>query len=133
VVFDFVADERNNYDPAISAAELLTGEPIGVGTRFRCTSTSRRRVELTVEIIDYDRPHRFVANTRLAGMDITSTLRFEAADGDSTRLHWASRLQPHGFLRVLAPLLGPLGRRQARTIWTGLKRTLEAHPDGAAR
>jgi hypothetical protein len=58
-VFDFVADERNNYDPTITAVELLTPEPIGVGTRFRCTSTRRSRpVEMIVEIIEYDRPHR---------------------------------------------------------------------------
>jgi hypothetical protein len=50
VVFDFVADERNNYDPTIDHTALLTGEPIRMGTRFRCTSIrGRRTVDMIVE------------------------------------------------------------------------------------
>lgn len=129
VVFDFVADERNNYDPSIHDAELLTGEPIGAGTVFRCTAAGRRPVAMTVEIVDYDRPRRLGTVTRLAGMDITSTLEF-APEGDTTRLHWRSDLRPHGLLRPLTPLLALLGRRRTRAIWTGLKHTLEAQPTG---
>lgn len=76
VVLDFVADERNTYDPSIHDAELLTGEPIGAGTRFRCITTGRRPVGMTVEIVEYDRPHLLGTVTRLAGMDIASTLEF---------------------------------------------------------
>ena len=77
-VFDFVADERNSYDPTVTDVELLTPEPIGAGTRFRCISTSRGRpVDMIVEIIEHDRPHRLVTTTHLVGMDITSSLRFD--------------------------------------------------------
>ena len=131
VVFDFVADERNTYDPSIHDAELLTGEPIGAGTRFRCITTGRRPVGMTVEIVEYHRPHLLGTVTRLAGMDITSTLEF-APQGDTTWLHWSSDLRPRGLLRPLAPLLTLLGRRRTRAIWTGLKHTLEGQPAGAA-
>ena len=91
IVFDFVADERNNYDPSVDQAELLTGEPLGVGTRFRCTSTGRRRpVVMTVDIVEYDRPRRLGTVTRVAGMHIISTLAF-TPEGDGTRLHWTPR------------------------------------------
>lgn len=82
---------------------------------------------MTVEIVEYDRPHRLVTVTRLAGMDITSSLRFKP-DGDSSRLHWSSELHPHGFLRLLTPLLVVFGRRQTNAIWANLKQTLGAHP-----
>ena len=37
-VYDFVADERNRYDPRIRRAEKLTQRPVGDGTRFRAVS-----------------------------------------------------------------------------------------------
>jgi hypothetical protein len=101
VEFDFVPDERNNYDPSIHHSELLTGEPIGSGTRFRCTSTrGRRSLDMIVEITDDDRPHRLRTTTHLAAMDITSDLRFEPHE-ESTLLRWVSDLQTHGPLRLL--------------------------------
>lgn len=124
IVFDFVADERNNYDPTIDHTELLTGEPVGVGTRFRCASTRRRPVEMTVEIVEHDRPHRLVTVTRVARMDITSTLTFQSEGGD-TRLEWSSELYPRGFVRALTPLLALFGRRQTAAIWANLQPALE--------
>ncbi|MGE5579445.1 MAG: SRPBCC family protein [Bacillota bacterium] len=124
-IFDFVADERNNYDPGIRHTELLTEEPIGVGTRFRCESVSMgRAAEMVVEITEHERPKRFASSTHLASMDIHSTLVFEPADG-GTLMRWSSSLEPHGLLKLLAPLLAAAGKRQTSAIWTNLKRTLE--------
>ena len=33
---------------------------------------------------------------------------------------------PQGLVQALGPLVGPLGHSMERTIWTGLKRKLEA-------
>lgn len=132
-VFDFVADERNNYDPTIHHAELLTGEPIGVGTRFRCTSIrGRRSVDMIVEITVYDRPCRLSTITHLARMDITSDLRFEPA-GEDTLLRWTSDLQVHGPLRLLTPVIAAVGRRQTATIWNYLQASLQTGPDKIVR
>jgi hypothetical protein len=38
-------------------------------------------------------------------------------------------LQPSGMLRMLSPLVANTGRRQERTIWTGLEDHLEAPPN----
>jgi hypothetical protein len=39
VVFDFIADSRSEptYNPDMRSVTLLTGEPMGTGTRFRAT------------------------------------------------------------------------------------------------
>jgi hypothetical protein len=56
-VFDFVADERNIYDPRIRHAEKISQGPIGVGTRFRTESRSAgRSVAMIVEVTTYERP-----------------------------------------------------------------------------
>jgi carboxymethylenebutenolidase len=128
-VFDFVADERNRYDPRILNSEKLTVGPIGLGTRFRSEMASLgRTVSMTVAITAYDRPHLVATTSRLTGMAIHSTLRFEPS-GTRTRLHWQSQVEPVGAMNVLSPVLGILGRQQMAPIWTGLKRTLERKGD----
>lgn len=125
VVFDLVADERNRYDPRILDAALLTDGPIGAGTRFRSvTGTARRPVEMSVEITEYDRPRRLASTTRTTGMVIDTTLVFEPT-GSGTRMRWSTHLRPRGAFRLLAPVLGPIGRRQMRRIWDGLRSQLE--------
>ena len=58
-VFDFCADLRNEliWNPNAKHVELLTDEPIGVGTRFRARWTNAG--EVTVEMIEFDRPRRW--------------------------------------------------------------------------
>jgi hypothetical protein len=53
LVFDYVADQRNEpiYNPRMLRSEKITDGPIGVGTRFRATTRSGRRVvEMLIEI-----------------------------------------------------------------------------------
>jgi hypothetical protein len=57
-------------------------------------------------------------------MEIHSALTFEPV-GEATRVTWASELEPRGWLRLLRPILGLVGRRQAASIYSALKRTLE--------
>ena len=40
-------------------------------------------------------------------------------------MRWSWRLRPRGALRLLSPVIGSIGRRQERRIWTGLKRHVE--------
>ena len=135
VVFDFVADERNLYDPQIQHAELLTGGPVGVGSRFRSVgATFGRPVEMIVEITEHQRPRRLATTTHLSWMDIHSTLTFEPDGSASTRMRWTSDLRPHGPLRALAPLLALFARQQGARIWAGLQDRLDDPPpaDGPA-
>jgi hypothetical protein len=127
-VFDFVADERNEprYNPQMRQAEQTSAGPIGVGTTFRAVSTSRgRRVVMTITFTEYQRPRRLTSATHLSTMDIQGTLTFDPVP-EGTRMRWSWNLQPRGMLKLMTPVIALIGRRQERTIWTGLKRYLEA-------
>ena len=126
-VFDFVADERNEprYNPGMLRAELLTPEPVGLGSRFRAEMRTRPRpVVMTTENTGYDRPRRLASTTRLSTMDIQGTLTFDPVAA-GTRMRWSWGLQPRGLLKLLTPVVARNGARQERAIWTGLKRVLE--------
>ena len=47
-------------------------------------------------------------------------MTFEAIPG-GTLMAWDWKLEPHGCVRMLGPLVGRMGRRQEERIWTGLK------------
>jgi Polyketide cyclase / dehydrase and lipid transport len=124
-VFNFVADERNVYDPRIVRAEKLTDGPVGKGTRFRSEMKRAGRItELIVELTAFERPRRLASTTYAPSITIHTTRVFEAVP-EGTRMRWLSRLEPHGFLRVLAPILGVIAGRQERKINDRLKHALE--------
>lgn len=127
-VFDFVADERNEprYNPHMCSAEQTSAGPIGIGTTFRVESTSRGRpVAMTITYTDYERPQRLRSLTRLSTMNIQGTLTFDPVP-QGTQMRWSWELEPRGILKLMAPVIALIGRRQERSIWTGLKRYLEA-------
>jgi uncharacterized protein YndB with AHSA1/START domain len=127
-VFDFVADERNEprYNPRMVRAEMLTPEPVGLGSRFRAEMRTRPRpVVMSVEFTGYDRPRRLASTTRLSTMDIQGTLTFDPVPV-GTRMRWSWQMRPRGLLKLLTLVMAGIGRRQEEAIWTGLKRVLEA-------
>ena len=127
-VFDFVADERNEprYNPRMLRAEKVSDGPIGVGTQFRAeTATRRGSAEMTIEITRYERPRRLESSTRLSNMDIEGALTFDPVP-EGTRIQWVWDVRPRGALRLMGPIISRMGERQERTIWTNLKRVLEA-------
>jgi uncharacterized protein YndB with AHSA1/START domain len=66
MVFDFVADERNEpkYNPDLLRSEMVTDGPIGVGTKFTAVHEARcRPIEMTIEVTEYDRPRRMGSTT----------------------------------------------------------------------
>jgi hypothetical protein len=124
-IFDFVADERNNYDDRLVTAVMLTPEPVGLGTRFRCVTKARGRpVEMIVEIIAYERPRTLGSRTRGPGIKIDSEMRFEDTAA-GTRISWAWDVEPSGALRLVSPALGVIARRQADRLWSGLRTAME--------
>lgn len=129
-VFDFVADERNEplYNREMLRCELISDEPIGVGSRFKAIMSMRGKpVEVTIEFTVYDRPHVLASVSRVSSMDIEGQLVFEPIP-DGTRMHWSWKLTPHGFLRLMTPLVARMGRQQERRIWTNLKHYVEERP-----
>lgn len=124
VVFDTVADSRNepSFNTAMSQVELLTPGPVGLRTRFR--ARMRPRMDMVVELTEFDRPNRLGSLTTSSMMETSGTLTFHG-DGEATVMAWDWQLRPKGWFRLVGPLVGPLGRRMERTIWTGLKDKLE--------
>jgi uncharacterized membrane protein len=133
-VFDYVADQRNEpiYNPRMLRSEKITDGPIGIGTRFRATTQSGwREIEMLIEVTEYQRPRRFGSRTTMSSADVDGGLTFEPVNG-ATRMSWSWDVRPRGSLRILAPLVARLGRRQEQTIWTALKDQLEGPRMGEA-
>jgi hypothetical protein len=103
----------------MTSVELLTPPPIGRGTRFRARM-GRAGTQMLVELTEFDRPHRLGSRTTSSMMETSGTLNF-AAEGNGTVMGWDWQVRPKGWMR----LLGPLGSRMERRIWTGLKSQAE--------
>jgi hypothetical protein len=134
VVFDYVADQTNEpaYNPAMVRAEKVTDGPIGTGTRFMSAVRSGRRVaEMVIETTTYDRPRLLTSTTTMEQMDIEYTLTFDPVV-EGTRMRWIGDVRPRGGLRLLGPLVGWLGTRQERRIWSSLKDHLESSTAGGS-
>jgi uncharacterized protein YndB with AHSA1/START domain len=127
-VFDLVADERNEpkYNPRIARAEKLGDAPVGPGTRFVAEPKGMgARGEMTLQVVDYDRPHRLVSSVRSSYMKVDGTLTFAEVDG-GTRLRWDWDMGLVGPMRVLSPVLALVGPRWERRNWVGLKEYMES-------
>ena len=124
-VFDTAADSRQepSFNPAMTEVELLTPEPIGLGSRFRARM-GKAGTDMQVELTAFDRPHRLASITTSSMMETSGTLTF-TPEADATVMTWDWQVRPKGWFRLLEPLVGPMGRRMERGIWTGLKRKLE--------
>ncbi|HYM97134.1 MAG TPA: SRPBCC family protein [Candidatus Sulfotelmatobacter sp.] len=129
-VFDFVADERNEpkYNPEMTLAEMVTPEPIGLGSKFHAVMTGARAADMTIEFTEFDRPRRLGSSTHISNMDINGTLIFEA-QGNSTKMKWLWNIEPRGFLKLLGPIVRRMGERQESANWNSLKSVMEAQPD----
>jgi hypothetical protein len=130
VVFDFVADERNEpaYNPGMLRAEKVTDGPVGQGTRFHSAIRSMGRpLEMDIELTEYQRPTRLISVTTMSSADIRGGLSFEPDPG-GTRMRWSWEVKPKGVFKVLTPVLARRGKRQEEAIWAGLKEHLEEIP-----
>ncbi len=128
VVFDIVADERNEprYNPRIVRAEKVSKGPVGRGARFVAEPKSMgSKGEMTLEVVEYDRPHRLHNVVRSSYMQVDGLLTFAEVDG-GTRLSWDWDMDLVGPMRVLSPVLAVIGPRWERRNWVGLKDYLES-------
>lgn len=133
-VFDFAVDERNEpqYNPNMRRAEVITDGPIGVGTMFQSEVVSGGRpVGMSGVITAYERPHRYALAVHMSVMDIQGDVTFDPAP-KGTKMRWAWEVTPRGVFKLLAPIMAPVGRRQERAIWAGMKRVLEKRSVAAA-
>ncbi|WP_242448538.1 SRPBCC family protein [Cellulomonas sp. WB94] len=126
-VFDLVADQRNepSFNPKMTEATMLTDGPLGVGTRFGAKVLSRGKpLPVTIEYTAFDRPHRIVSRSVMADAIAEGHVQCDPTPS-GTRFSWDWTVTVSGPGRFAGPLVGVIGRRQERTIWTSLKHHLE--------
>jgi uncharacterized protein YndB with AHSA1/START domain len=127
-VFDMVADERNEprYNPRIVRVEKVSEGPVGAGARFVAEPKSMgSKGEMTLTILEYDRPNRLRNVVRSSYMRVDGALTFEKTPG-GTRLRWDWDMRLVGPMRVLSPMLALIGPAWERRNWEGLKEYMEA-------
>jgi uncharacterized protein YndB with AHSA1/START domain len=127
-VFDLVADERNEprYNPRIVSAEKVDDGPVREGSRFVAEPKGMgTRGRMTLEILEYDRPHRLHNRVRSSYLEVDGTLTFEEAEG-GTRLRWDWDMALVGPMKVMSPALAVMGPPWERRNWVGLKQYIES-------
>jgi hypothetical protein len=83
---------------------------------------------MTIECTGFDHPRRFATRSEMAGSVGEGELRCNPVAG-GTLFSWDWQVSVTGPARISGPLIGVVGRRRERRIWSGLKRLLE---DGQA-
>jgi hypothetical protein len=127
-VFDMVADERNEprYNPRVVRAEKVSKGPVGRGARFVAEPKSMgTKGQMTLEVLEYDSPHRLHNVVRSSYMQVEGTLTFDEVEG-GTRLRWDWDMGLVGPMRLLSPMLALVGPGWERRNWVGLKQYMES-------
>jgi uncharacterized protein YndB with AHSA1/START domain len=96
-VFEFCSDLRSElqWNPKVKYVEKLTDGPVRVGTRYRARWANSGPT--TVEVVQFDRPHRWETTATARGMGI----RFQGMVTDAG---------PGARYRLLAGVPRPSGR-----------------------
>jgi uncharacterized protein YndB with AHSA1/START domain len=138
-VFDYLADFSNaaEWDPGITEATDVTGEPIGPGSRFHLVAMFLgRSVHLEYEITTYEPPRRVVLEAdeeRLHAVDMMDVL----PEANGSRITYRAELTAKGAVgRLLDPALGLAFRRIGDRGAEGLRQVLNrdtTNRDGAGR
>ena len=121
-IFDTLADIRNEtqWNSRVSSAELLSAEPIGMGSLFAIVNGG---TAYDVTITTYDRPSS-LAFEASGNPDLTVGYALTSTD-DGTELQSDFDFRPKGLLKVLFSLLAPVIRRDVPKQYASLKRLCE--------
>ena len=121
-VFDVLADLRHEteWNSRVSKAELLSGEPVGLGSRFAIVNGG---TSYDVTTTTFDQPSRLVFEAKgKPNLTITYAL---ARTADGTELESELDFRPTGALKALFFLLAPVIRRDVPKQYASLKALCE--------
>jgi uncharacterized protein YndB with AHSA1/START domain len=123
-VFRVVADAGNfaDWNPTIRSSRSLDDQPPGNGSRFEWDLRGFGKVVQEFE--------EFERNVRVRIVPHIKTLegghRFSfTVDGDGTRIDHELEMNPKGIFRVLAPMMGIIGRKNLRDTANALQSFLD--------
>jgi uncharacterized protein YndB with AHSA1/START domain len=124
-VFEFCSDLRSElqWNPKVKYIEKLTDGPVGVGTRYRARWANSGPT--AVEVVRFDRPHRWATTATARGMSI----RFQGTvtDAGPGALYSAYlKLHPKGLAWLVAPLALLAMRRQDQQHMDRIREALES-------
>jgi uncharacterized protein YndB with AHSA1/START domain len=130
-VFAYFTDPARIPEWQSSALEAhLDGEgPMRAGSRvLEKRKFLGRQMESTMEVLEYEPPHRFriKASSGPVPFEVTNTLN--AAEG-GTRINAVLEGEPGGFFRLAEPLVARAVARELRNNLETLKDVLEARKD----
>ena len=122
-VFDYLARFSSvaDWDPSVVSAEMLTPEPVEVGSEFKVVVRSfGRDLPFVYRISTFDRPHlvRLVADTGRLRSEDTITVE---PDGDGSRVVYDAHLSAKGVATLANPLLAIALRRIGDAAAAGLR------------
>jgi uncharacterized protein YndB with AHSA1/START domain len=131
-VFEQYADGRRYADwlPGASEMELLTSEPVGVGSRFRGKFPGFGEVHWQIE--QFERPRRLLNLGAAPIGDMRHTITFEPVPG-GTRVKQRGEGVYTGIFRVLGPIAAPFIRAAIAKNWRQTALHLKGHLEGASR
>jgi hypothetical protein len=117
-----LADLRREteWNSRVSSAELLSGERVGLGSRFAIVNGG---TSYDVTIATFDRPSRLVFEAK-GKPDLTITYALTPTAG-GTELASELDFRPRGALKVLFTLLAPVIRRDVPKQYASLKALCE--------
>src|SRR6478609_11842796 len=106
-VFGYVADSRHEpaYNPRMLHCELVTPEPVGVGSRFVAFMATRPRpMRMVTELTGFEPGRRLESSTTAGMAEVQGSLRFDPVPQGS-RMRWSWEVRPHGMARLLGPVI----------------------------
>jgi hypothetical protein len=119
-------DHAAEWDPGVETGEMLTPEPVGVGSRFRLVAVFLGRgTPLDYEIVEYDRNERIVLRAENRSVRSVDTITFEDAD-DGCVVVYDAKLDAKGVRRLVDPLLALMFKRIGDRAVAGLRARLTA-------
>jgi hypothetical protein len=123
-VFDFLADIRNEvaWNPRVLGIEKSAPGPIGQGTTF--DGRYQGLGALRTELVEYERPRRLAFRSHGPRMRIDGAFVLSPADG-GTAIDLEAELAPRGVFALIAPVMGPVIRRQNAAAAVRLRQALE--------
>ena len=125
------------WDPSVISAQMVTPEPVGLGSRFELTAAFLgAKVPLEYEIIEYDAPRRVVLTAENRSVRSTDTISFDPTPTGGTVVSYDAVLLLKGVARLADPLFALALRRVGDRAAGGLRAALAdraAHPSTRPR
>jgi len=119
-------DRAAEWDPGVEAGEMLTPEPVRVGSQFGLVARFfGRRIPLDYEIVEYDRDERIVLRAENRSVRSVDTITFDDTE-DGSVVVYEAQLDAKGIGRLADPLVWILFHRIGDRAAAGLCRRLAA-------